>query len=92
MITICMIGTLQMMGIIFMGFTMQNALYEMRKVIFHCLILNEISLPSICSPLIRSYHNIESVIVTVADKVCAMREVLHYIRKKQVKGRKNAAH
>ena len=35
MITICMIGTLQTMGIVFMGFTMQNALYEMRKVIFH---------------------------------------------------------
>ena len=35
---------------------------------------------------------LESVIVSVADKVCAMREVLHYIGKKQVQGRKNAAH
>jgi uncharacterized protein len=35
---------------------------------------------------------IESVIVTVADKVCAVREVFHYTGKKQVEGRKNATY
>ena len=34
---------------------------------------------------------LESLIVTVADKACAVREIWHSISKKQVKGRRNAA-